>query len=186
MITTLRRILRSSCYEYFSIVSLNWAETDRDVEVDVEKFTRFFILINIVVVDCPLIKLEVVNPIQRMSHPWILLSKPISITFNLSQRPLHHMHTRLIVIRQRITTLNLSRNSLDILELIVQATLILESTEIFTRLRSLEIDLTLADWFILLSRPMSIIPILGTFLSPLICTIEIVLLFGRVNSLLLK
>ena len=73
MVAALRRVLRTSCYENFTVIGLNGAEADRYVEVDVEQLARLLILVNVVVVYCSLVKLEVMDPVESVPHSLILL-----------------------------------------------------------------------------------------------------------------
>ena len=73
MVAALRRVLRTSCYEYFTVIGLNGAETDRYIEVDVEQLARLLILVNVVVVDCSLVELEVMDPVKSIPHSLIFL-----------------------------------------------------------------------------------------------------------------
>ena len=74
MIATLRRVLSSTRDENFAVISLDRAEADRYVEIDIQQLAWFLVLVNVVVVYCPLVKFEVVNPIDDVSDAWVFLA----------------------------------------------------------------------------------------------------------------
>ena len=74
MIATLRRVLSSTRDENFAVISLDRAESDRYVEVDIQQLAWFLVLVNVVVVYCPLVEFEVVNPIDDVSDAWVFLA----------------------------------------------------------------------------------------------------------------
>ena len=74
VITTLGRVLGPSGDEDFAIIGLNRAKSDRYIEIDVEQLARLLILVYVVVVDCPLVELEVVDPIDDVPDARILLA----------------------------------------------------------------------------------------------------------------
>ena len=74
MIATLRGVLSSTRDENFAVISLDRAESDRYVEVDIQQLAWFLVLVNVVVVYCPLVEFEVVNPIDDVSDAWVFLA----------------------------------------------------------------------------------------------------------------
>ena len=58
MITWLRGISSTACYEYSSIFGLDWAESDRNIEIDIQKFSCLFIGLNIIKGQDSLIKFK--------------------------------------------------------------------------------------------------------------------------------
>ena len=179
MVAALRRVLGTSSNEDLAVVGLDWAETNRDVEVDVEELTRFLVLVDVVVVDGSLIELEIVYPVESVSHSLIFLPKATTSTFKLSHRSLHHMQPWLVeAIVHWVPCLHLTRHPLYIW---------LEPCWVVSLNRSVgEINLTLAHWFKVMPWPMSILPTLRTFLPPLMRTEIIVLRIRWFVSLLLE
>ena len=61
MIAWLRSILRSSCYKYTTIICLNWAKSNRNIEVNIQDFSLLALMVYIIKGDNLLIKLKKMN-----------------------------------------------------------------------------------------------------------------------------
>ena len=76
MITWLWTISRSTCYKYLAIICLNRTESNRYVEINIQKFASFFTVVYIIEVHSSLIKFEEVNSVDllllllRLNH-WL-------------------------------------------------------------------------------------------------------------------
>ena len=114
MVTALGGVLRSTSDKDFAIVRLDGAETDRDIEIDIQQLSGLFILVDIVVMDCPLIKLKVVNAIYCVSQAWVLLTKATPIILHLRHGSLHHLQTGLVELIQLRPHRDVTRDSLSI------------------------------------------------------------------------
>ena len=162
MITALWGVLCATCNENLSVVGLDRTEADWNVEVNVEVLTRLFVLVNVIVVDRSLVKLEVMYPIQSISHSLVFLTKATSPTFNLSHWPLNYMQPRLTELVHWVPLMNLTSHSLHIR---------LEVHLVTCGRPVSEVNLTLCQRLIwhVWNVSLSIVPTLRAFLLPIIC-----------------
>lgn len=86
MIARLRGVLGATGNENPSIVGLDRAEPNWDVEVDVQELARFLVLIDVVESHHPLIKFEKVDSAGSLS---LLLHLGETIAVDVTHRPLH-------------------------------------------------------------------------------------------------
>lgn len=63
MIRALRAVFSTTCNEYLTIICLNTAEPDRDRKFLQQLFTRFSIIVNVIVSNNLLVKFKEVNSI---------------------------------------------------------------------------------------------------------------------------
>lgn len=90
MVAALWWVLRPSSYEYFAVVCLNWAESNRNIEVDVEQLARLLVNIDQVIVDRPLVEFEIVNPVSCLANTLAVITEART-TINLRDGSLHEV-----------------------------------------------------------------------------------------------
>ena len=90
MIATLRAILGAACNENLSIIRLNRAEADWDIEVNVEQLARLLVDVDEVVVDRALVEFEIMDAIGRLTDALTVIAEAGS-TVDLRDGPLHQV-----------------------------------------------------------------------------------------------
>ena len=90
MIATLAAVLSATCDKDLAVVCLDWTEANRDIKVNVEQFARLLVYINQVVMDRPLVKLEIVNAIRCLADTLAIVAETWP-TVNLWDCSLHQM-----------------------------------------------------------------------------------------------
>lgn len=63
MIAWLRRISSATSNEYSAVFCLNWAESDGNIEINIQKFSCLFVSLNIIKGQDPLIKFKEMDPV---------------------------------------------------------------------------------------------------------------------------
>ena len=90
MIAALRAVLGATCNENLSIIRLNRAEADRDIEVNVEQLARLLVDVDEVVVDRALVEFEIVDAIRRLTDALTVIAEAGSTVY-LRNGPLHQV-----------------------------------------------------------------------------------------------
>ena len=90
MIAALRAVLGTTRDENLSIIRLNRAEADWDIEVNVEQLARLLVDVDEVVVDRALVKFEIVDAIRRLTDALTVIAEAGSAV-DLRDGPLHQV-----------------------------------------------------------------------------------------------
>ena len=90
MVAALTAIFGSTSDKYLSVVRLNRAEANRDIEVNVEQLARLLVDVDEVVMDRALVEFEIVDAIRRLTDALTVIAEAGS-TVDLRDGPLHQV-----------------------------------------------------------------------------------------------